>query len=279
MVGSGRQRLCVANDQWSDEDTSCERITCSAPITVNNGRYDGSKTTYDYGTILVLTCERGYYISNKADTSRKCVGKDSWSGIDPICHRITCGQPNKIYSGRYSTDQRSYDFETVITLSCNKGYTIANNVTERVCEGPNRWSGAEPQCNSVTCKMPPSPENGFLTRNQQIYYYDNVIRLSCNEGYEVKDGIQQLTCLQDGSWGAVAMQCVKIVCNDTANVAHKSINTYPNISFGELGHVSFNLSFFHLEQGSTEVNCSAGRQLVWTKPPQFGRSALLCHKH
>jgi len=67
MVGSGVNRRCVANDTWSGEDPSCERITCPAPNPVNNGVYNGSQTAYDYGIILVLTCERGYYSSNSAD--------------------------------------------------------------------------------------------------------------------------------------------------------------------------------------------------------------------
>jgi len=270
MVGFEVNRQCVANDKWSGEDPSCEPITCSAPNNVNNGGYNGSQTTYNYGIFLILVCERGYYISNNADTNRKCEGKDRWSGFDPICQRITCGQPDRLYYGRYSTYQTSYDFETVITPICDKGYILSKNVTERVCEGPNRWSGAEPQCTIVTCKRPPSPENGWLTTNQHTYNYNTWLTLRCNAGYEVKDGNEHRRCLEDGSWDAVPLQCVKIVCNDTTNVQHKSVNTYPNISFGELGNVTFNLTFFHLEKGSTEVHCSAGRKLVWTKPPLFG---------
>jgi len=280
MVGSGVNRRCIANEKWSGENPSCERITCSAPKTVNNGVYNGSGSVYNYGTILVLTCDRGYYISNNAVANRKCVGKDRWSANNPICHRIRCGQPYRIDHGQYNiNNQGSYDFGTVITPICNKGYTIANNVTERVCEEPNRWSSDEPQCTLVTCIRPTSIENGVLTPNQHTYDYNTWITLRCNAGYEVKGGIQQLRCLEDGSWGAVSLQCVKIVCNDTTNVQHESINTYPNISFGEPGNVTYNSSFFHLKEGSTKVNCSAGRKLVWTKPPQFGRCALLCHKH
>jgi len=273
MVGSGVNRRCVANDTWSGEDPSCERITCPAPNPVNNGVYNGSQTAYDYGIILVLTCERGYYSSNSADKYRKCDGKDRWSGNDPICQRITCGLPNRIYYGRYSIPyQRSYDFGTVITPICDEGYRIANDVTERVCEEPNRWSGDEPQCTLVTCNKPTSIENGLVMPDQQIYNYSTVIHLRCNEGYEVKDGVQHRRCLEDGSWGAVSLQCVKVVCNDTADVQHEYINTYPNLTFGEVGNVTYDSMFFHLVEGSTEVNCLTDRRLVWTRTPLFGRS-------
>jgi len=79
-----------------------------------NGLYNGSQSTYDYGDILVLICDDGYYAFSNADMKRTCVVKDTWKESDPTCQRIVCFQPSKMSNGRYNKSQSSYDFESVI---------------------------------------------------------------------------------------------------------------------------------------------------------------------
>jgi len=265
-------RRCISNNTWSGEDPTCLIITCFAPSTPNNGRYNGSRFTYDYGDILVLTCDNGYYVSNNADMTRKCVGKDTWNGTDPICERIICFRPSTISNGRYNKNQPKYDFDSVIQPICDQGYTISNNVTQRVCEHYNKWSGEEPNCLIVACNRPASTLNGWLTPNQPTYNYNTTVVLNCEDGYEVKEGLARRTCFYNGTWGPVPIECVKIMCNDNVNVRHESIKEYPLISVSEVGPVMYNSAFFHLQEGSAEVNCSADRKLSWTKTPLFGRT-------
>jgi len=268
--GPTETRRCIANNTWSGNDVDCLRIICSPPNPTINGQYNESQQTYDYGSVLALSCDIGYYVSNNAGTNRKCEAKDTWSGYDPVCQRITCSPPNPIIHGQYDRSQAIYDFESIITPICKKGFKMLNNVIERVCEGINKWSGDEPQCTLVTCNKPASFGNGWLTPNQQQYDYNTTIELSCHDGYEVKDGTPRRTCFEDGSWGDLPLQCIKIICNDTSYVKHQSINEYPRISFGEVGNVTYNYSFFHLKDGSTEVNCSANRAFLWKTTPDFG---------
>jgi len=263
-------RRCILNNTWSGNDVNCLRITCSPPNPTIHGRYNGSQQSYDYGSVVVLTCDNGYYVSNNASTNRKCIRKDIWSGYDPICQRITCDPPNPIIHGQYNWSQATYDFGSIINPSCNKGYTLSNKVIKRVCEDVNKWSGDEPQCTIVTCNRPAPIGNGLLIPDQETYNFNTTIDLSCHDGYEVKKGTPRRTCLEDGTWGPVALQCVKIMCNDTTGVRHESIISYPNISFGEVGNVTYNYSFFYLKEGSSEVHCSEDRRLSWTKFPDIG---------
>jgi len=271
LIGSSLTRRCISDNTWSGDDPTCLMITCSAPSTPNNGRYNGSKTTYDYGDTLVLTCDTGYYVSYNTDTQRKCVAKDAWSGYDLTCPRIVCNQPGPISNGRYNTSQSSYDFGSVIKPICDPGFTVSNNITDRVCEQYNKWSGEEPHCSIVTCNRPASFLNGSLTPDQPTYNYNTIVLLTCNDGYEIKEGPAHRTCVADGTWGPVPIDCVKIVCNDTDNVRHESIETYPVISYSEVGRVIYNSSFFHLQDGSVEVLCSADGRFTWKNSPLFGR--------
>jgi len=153
------------NDTWSGNDVICLRITYSPPNPTIRGQYNGSQHSYDYGSILVLKCDSGYYVSNNTRTNRKCEAKDTWSGYDPVCQRITCLQPNPISNGQYNGSQVhfvSYDFESVMTPICDKGYHMSNNVIKRVCLGVNKWSDNYPQCTLVTCNRPASIGNGWL---------------------------------------------------------------------------------------------------------------------
>ena len=220
LNGSSLTRRCISNSTWSGEDPKCLIMTCSAPSMPINGRYNDSKSTYDYGDILVLICDNGYYVSSNADMKRTCVEKDTWSGSDLICQRIICFQPSTMSNGRYIKSQSIYDFESVIQPLCNQGYFISNNVTQRVCEHYNTWSGDEPYCSIETCNRPASTLNGWNTPNQTIYDYNTTIVITCNDGYEVKEGPVRRTCFENGTWGPVSFDCVKIICNDTVNVRH-----------------------------------------------------------
>jgi len=270
LNGSNPTRRCISDNTWSGVDPTCLNIICSEPSTPNNGRYNGSQSAYDYGDILVLTCDKGYYVFHYKNIERKCVGKDNWSGYDLLCQRIICFQPGAISNGRYNKIQSNYYFESVIQPICDQGYSISNNVTQRVCEQYNYWSGEEPKCSVVTCNRPASILNGWLTPNQTTYNYNTTIVITCNDEYEIKEGTARRTCFEDGTWGPEPIDCVKIICNDTVNIRHASIKEYPVISIGEVGLVIYNSSFFHLQEGSTEVNCSADRKFSWTKSPCFG---------
>ena len=160
---------CISNNTWSGNDVVCLQITCSPPNPTNYGQYNGSQQSYDYGSILVQTCDNGYYASNNAGTNRKCIAKDTWSGSNPVCQRITCLQPNPISNGQYNGSQVNYTFGSVMTPICDQGYNMSNKVMGRVCEGVNKWSGDEPRCTRVTCNKPASIGNGWLSPNQQQY--------------------------------------------------------------------------------------------------------------
>ena len=158
-----------------------------------------------------------------------------------------------------------------ITITCNPGYVPSSLDTTCQSDRSWIWSGEEPKCSVGTCNRPSTIFNGWLTPDQPTYNYNTTVVLSCNDGYEIKKGTAHRTCSEDGTWGPVPIDCVKIICNDTVNVRHESIKQYPHISFSEVGRVIYNSSFFHLQEGSAEVNCSADRKFAWTNSPVFGR--------
>jgi len=124
LFGSWENRKCTSKDTWNEINHMCLRISCTAPNMIEHGSYNGSQLSYDYGSIVVLTCDRGYFLSNVADTTRKCEGKNLWSGRDPQCQRITCSRPISFNNGRYNDTHLSYDYGSVLTPICIKGFNI-----------------------------------------------------------------------------------------------------------------------------------------------------------
>jgi len=264
-------RTCQLDGTWSGAEPVCIPIICnSLPPDIQHGRYgsEGSASSFSYNHHISPVCDEGYYL--QTHMVRTCIFTDTWSGNEPTCLRITCTHPDEFNNGHYNRSLDTYDYGSVLIPTCDYGYFISNNVSERVCETSNFWSGNDPVCEIIKC-FRPTVQNGLFTPTRNFYDYKSQIKIQCNMNFEIKDGPDTRTCQEDGTWGLNTLQCVKIMCNDTLDVSHKSINTYPELAFGEIGSVLYNSTVFYLRSGSVEVICSVERKLSWISTPEFGR--------
>ena len=83
---------CQTTGEWS-EKLVCSPTTCTSPMGFAHGNYNGTQTVYLYGTVLVPTCDTGFYLSNTAE-ERVCIQQDSWSGDNPLCYIVQCDEPS-----------------------------------------------------------------------------------------------------------------------------------------------------------------------------------------
>jgi len=267
-------RVCEQLDTWSGTNPECKRITCRSPTPFYNGKYNGSQETYDFGTVLIPSCDTGYYMSNNLK-KLVCEQLDTWSnsrfGVYPTCQRIWCMSLTTFKNGQYNGSQWRYDFGTTLVPTCNPGYYLSNNLSKRVCEQLHKWSGKEPVCEIIKCKIP-TVLNGRITSSRTHYTYSEKIFMQCDQGYEIRSGSAIRTCQANGTWNQPPVECVKFLCNDTSGIIHAAItpNAYPTLAFGQSGNVTFNSTLFYLRQGSVEVTCSKTRQLTWVTKPYFG---------
>jgi len=267
---------CQNDSQWSGQAHSCTPITCNnTPEVFVNGIYDigGNTSTFQYNHYILPKCNIGFYLQN--GTERRCNGINSWSGESPVCSEITCISPNVFTNGRYNGSQTNYSYGTVLVPLCDKGHYIANNVTERACEENDIWKWEDPVCQIVQCTEPQPVEHGSLNSSHEHQYeYKTIITLTCDIGYEPANGITNASCLDTGSWDSM-LQCVKLQCNNTSDVEHAAIQTYPLLAFGDVEEATYNATFFNLMTGSLKINCSLERRLSWIDPPQFGKSSYV----
>ena len=62
---------------------------------------------------------------------------------------VTCDRPNTVLSS-LSPDQSEYDYNTIVTYSCDLGYNRTGGDETRTCDHTAHWTGTEANC---TCKI------------------------------------------------------------------------------------------------------------------------------
>ena len=137
------ERRCIASNTWSRTYPECRRITCRSPDPFKDGQYIGNRHSYDFGTVLVPTCNTGYYMANGVE-KRVCEQIDTWSGSDPQCRIVTCNTPN-ISNGHYDP-LSSYWYNTTITIECNEGYEMKGGSATRTCQSDGTWGQPSLEC-------------------------------------------------------------------------------------------------------------------------------------
>jgi len=142
-------RRCIEPNTWSVQDPDCRRITCWSPTTFSNGQYNGSQHVYDFGSVLVPTCNTDYYISNNVE-KRVCERPDTWSGSEPVCEIVECETPT-VLNGNFSSRKISYKYRDTISIQCDQGYEIRDGSETRTCQADGTWSENPMQCFKILC--------------------------------------------------------------------------------------------------------------------------------
>ena len=59
---------------------------------------------------------------------------------------VNCGDPGTPRNGRRTGSSTTYN--SVVTYTCNTGYTLTQGSNRRTCQSNGQWSGTAPRCNS-----------------------------------------------------------------------------------------------------------------------------------
>ena len=114
--------------------------------------------------------------------------------------------------------------------------------------------------------------NGKVEGFKRTTYKPGVeITIACDFGYE--PSILNTTCHVTKEWFPQP-ECKKAFCNDTSDVRHKAIASFPVLGIAENASVSYNTKMFYLYAGSVEVKCSASKKLTWIQTPALGKNNL-----
>jgi len=264
-------QTCQNNGSWIEQASECIRITCNIiPQSFGNGIYDvrGNVPPFQYNQEIYPVCNEGFYLSE--GDKRACMDIDTWVGIEPVCLPQKCATPSTFEHGAYNESEINYPQGTILKPTCDKGYSLSNPESQRVCLQNGTWSGRNPMCKTVQCNAPVYISNAIFSPNLETFDFNTQITITCNAAYEMVNGPTILTCGEDGTWGVSTFECLKIYCNDTSNVLKVEVDSFPNLGIGEQGNVSYNTEHYVLKIGSVTVTCLPNMQLVWNERPEFG---------
>ena len=200
LIGASKI-TCLVNGTWSATIPICKLIDCGDPGTPTNGTRNITGTTPS--STVQYSCDDGYILIGSS--VRECLSNESWSGVEPECELVDCGNPEIPTAGVLSILNTTAGSSAI--YNCFEGYNLIGE-RERVCLNNGTWSGSVPSCIVITdCGFPDAPLLGLIQLDDIII--GSVATYSCEEGFMLL-GNQNRTCLANGEWSGVTPACVQI---------------------------------------------------------------------
>nr|XP_045755079.1 CUB and sushi domain-containing protein 2 [Mirounga angustirostris] len=201
------ERTCQANGSWSGMQPECGVISCGNPGTPSNARVMFSDGL-GFSSSVVYECREGYYAMGLL--SRHCSVNGTWTGSDPECTVINCGDPGIPANGlRLGNDFR---YNKTVMFQCVPGYMMeSHRVSVLSCTKDRTWNGTKPVCKAIICKPPQLIPNGKVVGSD--FMWGSSVSYACLEGYQLSLPAV-LTCEGNGSWTGELPQCFPVFCGD-----------------------------------------------------------------
>ncbi|XP_061487863.1 sushi, von Willebrand factor type A, EGF and pentraxin domain-containing protein 1 isoform X2 [Rhineura floridana] len=203
---------CLELGEWNHLIPYCEAVSCGTPVVPENGGITGSNFTY--GSKIIYRCNKGYILVGEEETV--CLASGTWNHSSPLCELVKCPLPKEISNGKYIMSGVTY--LSNISYICDIGYSL-QGASILVCEDSANWSSFPPDCEIVSCGLPPVIKDAVVTGSN--FTFGNTITYMCKEGYTLI-GPETVECLANGKWSMNHQQCVAVSCDEPPPVEHAS---------------------------------------------------------
>uniref|UniRef100_A0A1A8B6K6 CUB and Sushi multiple domains 3 n=1 Tax=Nothobranchius furzeri TaxID=105023 RepID=A0A1A8B6K6_NOTFU len=200
---------CQLNGHWTGPLPHCSGDsvgTCGDPGTPAHASREVGN--FKVRSKVRFTCAVGHTLYGSAE--RICFPNGTWSGKQPFCKPVQCGNPSTPAHGRlFRVDGTTFSHS--IVYSCMEGYFLTGSPT-RQCLANGTWSGSAPNCTMITCGDPGIPANG-LRFGDDVTVGQNVTFM-CQPGYVMIGGESTIsrTCTNNGTWSGVMPACQVVIC-------------------------------------------------------------------
>ncbi|KAM6428143.1 CUB and sushi domain-containing protein 2 isoform 2-T3 [Liasis olivaceus] len=208
LIGNST-RMCQLDGRWSGSLPHCSGSIhglCGDPGIPSHGIRHGENELSVNSTVW-FSCEPGYTL--RGSLQRMCQANGSWSGTQPECEVISCGNPGTPSNARVIFND-GLVFSSSIIYKCRDGY-YSTGVLSRHCTVNGTWTGTTPECTVINCGDPGVPANGIRVGNDFIY--NKTVTFQCTPGYMMEsERASTLTCTKDRTWNGTKPVCKAIIC-------------------------------------------------------------------
>nr|XP_020507211.1 complement factor H-like [Labrus bergylta] len=144
-------------------------------------------------------------------------------GLPGALHAQPCGAPG-LDGGYFVPLQETYSHEIEITYACDSGRKPAVEGWWATSTCQNGVWSPEPQCIGEEDCLPPEIPNAKFNKKQNSWYNEgNTIRVTCDNGYELKNRDATAVCL-NGTWTSVPVcEISNNTCGEPPQIPHAVI--------------------------------------------------------
>uniref|UniRef100_A0AAV2LT87 CUB and Sushi multiple domains 1 n=1 Tax=Knipowitschia caucasica TaxID=637954 RepID=A0AAV2LT87_KNICA len=221
LVGN-TTRNCQEDATWSGAPPYCTGVSpgiCGDPGMPPHGARLGGEE-FKTKSLLRFSCEAGFNLIGSAE--RTCLHNGTWSGTQPLCQAVSCGNPGTPAHGRIIfTD--GITFGSSVAYACWDGFKTSG-LTTRHCTTNGTWTGQPPDCTVISCGDPGPIANGIYLGSD--FSFNHSVTYHCNPGNLMDPqglGRNILLCTKDGTWNQTKPSCKVIHCGPPPQLLHGKV--------------------------------------------------------
>ncbi|XP_045432188.1 CUB and sushi domain-containing protein 1 isoform X1 [Pipistrellus kuhlii] len=218
LVGD-HSRVCQEDGHWGGALPHCTGNHpgfCGDPGTPAHGARLGEE--FKAKSLLRFSCEVGYVL--RGSPERTCLSNGSWSGRQPACEAVSCGNPGTPTHGVIVSSDGIL-FSSSVVYACWEGYRTSG-LTTRHCTANGTWTGTAPDCTIISCGDPGTPANGL--RFGSDFTFNQTVSYQCGPGHVLEPASgAALRCLASGVWSPGRPVCRAVLCSPPPPVPHGEV--------------------------------------------------------
>ncbi|KAM5264090.1 CUB and sushi domain-containing protein 1 [Ctenodactylus gundi] len=212
-------RVCQEDARWSGTLPHCSGSSpgfCGDPGTPAHGSRLGDE--FKSKSLLRFSCEVGHQL--RGSTERTCLPNGTWSGVQPVCEAVSCGNPGTPTNGMIVSSDGTL-FSSSVVYACWEGYKTSG-LTTRHCTANGTWTGTAPDCTIVSCGDPGTLPNGV--QFGMDFTFNKTVSYQCNPGHLMEPAAAAtIRCTQDGTWNQSKPVCQAVLCSQPPPVPNGKV--------------------------------------------------------
>ncbi|CAG05694.1 unnamed protein product [Tetraodon nigroviridis] len=220
MLVGNVTRHCQEDSTWSGAPPYCTGMNsgiCGDPGLPPHGARLGGEE-FKTKSLLRFSCEAGYSLIGSVE--RTCLHNGTWSGTQPVCQAVSCGNPGAPAHGRIVFND-GVTFGSSVAYACWEGFKTSG-LTTRHCTTNGTWTGQPPDCVVISCGDPGPVANGIYIGSD--FTYNHTVVYHCNPGHLMEPAEKgTLRCTKEGAWNQTKPSCKVLQCSPPPQIYHGKV--------------------------------------------------------